>query len=454
MQTYMKKNYTGEHYREEVKSTRFSPKLRRQLAIVSALIVLAVIVVVNIIRHSNGVQAVDKDQAKVISLDYVPESASFLSGEENENQYSFQYFDSENFTKYEVTLDKSGDMLSLEQSVLTHEGSKEVLVTKEDVQKQFKKDFPDADLENVALLEDDGLYDYEVRYQDGSHIGVALYSVDTANLVKNKIRKGNHVLLSIDDNDKAYDELMKNNKYMSMDEIKELALKQVPEAEIKNIDFSDGDDDKEEARYEVTLLREGVEYDLLLSAEQGDVLGLRYNKPDEVLIKEAEANKEKSEETRRNILLDARGNNDDDEEDDDIHDNKHHGQVIIIRNSGGSSSTSILNGEKATEGESTQKVKTTTRTTTKATTQAPVQTTRATTKAPTPTTRATTKAPVYITASQAIQIAARNAGISASYFDAVWDDDGYWDVEAEVGDYEYEYKISRTGSIISKEIDD
>ncbi|MBQ9625353.1 MAG: PepSY domain-containing protein [Clostridia bacterium] len=58
-----------------------------------------------------------------------------------------------------------------------------------------------------------------------------------------------------------------------------------------------------------------------------------------------------------------------------------------------------------------------------------------------------------ISAAQARNIAVQNAGVSGAYdFDIDWEN-GCWDVEFKANGYEYDYKISATGSVLNKKVE-
>lgn len=292
--------------------------LRRKIAIATAILLALAIAVVGLYLNSDRVKAISQEEAKKIAATYVPDSASYLAGETDDDGYEFKWFDTETGSKYEVELRGDGPVRRVESQRIGYRAAKAVSVTKETVREQFGVDFPEAVLDELVLDQADGGYEYYLRFTQGNFTGFAVYDADRGTLAKYKMKADSKILLTLDQHDVDYESVIEAKGYMNVASIEALARQQVYGAVITGLDL---DEDDEQAVYEITLLKDGVEYELLLDAKTGDMVSVSrrsyaFSAYDELLLDDADTAATSGDPAAGETLTSTPFDSDDDDDDD------------------------------------------------------------------------------------------------------------------------------------------
>ncbi len=266
----MKRN-SNTYYEAPVR--RQHPVLRHKgrIAIVVALFIALGLILGLILAQGNRAKAVSQEDAKAIAADFVPDGASYLAGESNDSGFQFKWFAAEDQTKYQVELTRDGEVHKVESERLGYEPAPKVIRTKDDVARQFETDFPGSTIEAIELLQREEGFEYEVSFTADGLVSFAVYDAGNAQLVRHKMKAGSQILISLNRQNDAYEAEIAAKGLKDIKSIEALALQQVPGAEIKGMDL---EETAEQILYEVSLLKDNLEYLLILDAHNGDMISL------------------------------------------------------------------------------------------------------------------------------------------------------------------------------------
>lgn len=395
--------------------------LSQKIIIGAAIIVLLAIAFIVIMINSSSSKALTQDESLVIAQEYVPDSASYLTGISDDSGYEFNWFDSESQSKFVVKMNTEGEVESVVSEVLDRETADEIVLNEDDITRVFNLDFPDANIEEIGIVTyDDSTYEYEVIFKMSPFSGVATYHVQSGKLTSQNLNSTSEIVLSLGSgsDDDALNQEIAQRGLLKVSEARELAMNHIVGGNLEGMSLDESGD---QATYNVKISKDDSIYNIVLNAESGDIIRM-----------------EKTEDPYLGIVPD----------------------------------------ESTTEESTTASEATTTQTTT-TTTQAPTTTT--TTQAPTTsttsrssnivaeveerpdnipakTTAATTAG--RLTSEQALAKALAHVGVNrSSVYDLeteLDDDDGVqlWEIEFKAGNYEYEFDINAwSGAIIDWESD-
>lgn len=395
--------------------------LSQKIIIGAAIIVLLAIAFIVIMINSSSSKALTQDESLVIAQEYVPDSASYLTGISDDSGYEFNWFDSESQSKFVVKMNTEGEVESVVSEVLDRETADEIVLNEDDITRVFNLDFPDANIEEIGIVTyDDSTYEYEVIFKMSPFSGVATYHVQSGKLTSQNLNSTSEIVLSLGSgsDDDALNQEIAQRGLLKVSEARELAMNHIVGGNLEGMSLDESGD---QATYNVKISKDDSIYNIVLNAESGDIIRM-----------------EKTEDPYLGIVPD----------------------------------------ESTTEESTTASEATTTQTTT-TTTQAPTTTT--TTQAPTTsttsrssnivaeveerpdnipakTTAATTAG--RLTSEQALAKALAHVGVNRSSVynleTELDDDDGVqlWEIEFKAGNYEYEFDINAwSGAIIDWESD-
>lgn len=418
-----------------------------------------------------------KEEALEIALDHAGLNSFEVEEMERDNDDSRPVIEIEfrsGSMEYEYTIDAyTGQILEFEterrrdvtpRSTSTTAASDEDLITKEEalaiaLEAAELSEEDIRDLEN-EFEKEDGVPSYEIEFNtvdseyefdiDAKTGEILEFEKDLEDMLKS----GNSIVKT-----EPQDNRLSKEEALA----KALAQAEVEEDSIRDLEY-DLDEDDNRLHYDIEFASGLFEYEYDVDAYTGDIITSEKDRDDDYIKSEREKAiaKAKADAKAKRIEEEAQASK------------TTVAQTTTTTTQAPTTTTTTAKPTTTTTAKPTTQA-TTAKPTTQATTAKPstqATTARPTTQATTakPTTKATTARPTTakptsdrISKEQAINIALKHAGVnrsSARFDDVELDsDDGYliWEIEFEVGNYEYEYDINaRNGSIIEweREYDD
>lgn len=412
--------------------------LSQKIIIGAAIIVLLAIAFIVIMINSSSSKALTQDESLVIAQEYVPDSASYLTGISDDSGYEFNWFDSESQSKFVVKMNTEGEVESVVSEVLDRETADEIVLNEDDITRVFNLDFPDANIEEIGIVTyDDSTYEYEVIFKMSPFSGVATYHVQSGKLTSQNLNSTSEIVLSLGSgsDDDALNQEIAQRGLLKVSEARELAMNHIVGGNLEGMSLDESGD---QATYNVKISKDDSIYNIVLNAESGDIIRM-----------------EKTEDPYLGIVPDE--------------------STTEESTTASEATTTETTTTEATETTGTSSTTQTTTTTTQApttttTTQAPTTSTTSRSSnivaeveerpdnIPAKTTAATTAG--RLTSEQALAKALAHVGVNrSSVYDLeteLDDDDGVqlWEIEFKAGNYEYEFDINAwSGAIIDWESD-
>lgn len=111
---------------------------------------------------------INADEALAIAKKEVPSGASHVSttmeAVKYNPHYDVRFYDSTSHTEYEVEVLQNGAIKEFSMDAKAAFGSSKVVLSVSDVQALVQKDYPAAVFQKIDLDNDNGLYEYEVKF--------------------------------------------------------------------------------------------------------------------------------------------------------------------------------------------------------------------------------------------------------------------------------------------------
>lgn len=215
---------------------------------------------------SSASSAFTVDDAKAAAAPYLPSGSTFLRSETDDREYELKYYSESLKELYELEVSRiTRKVTKLESQKTDHRGSTDIKLSQADIEKLVDDQYDTYHSLSIELARDDGYYIYEVSLiSDDQKIELEIHPV-TGEILEREIH---YYYISPDT-------LTQNTSVISCEKARTLALKQVPDALITDIEL-----DKEDGVlvYEIELYKDGYEYDLLLNAVTGEKLFLESHK--------------------------------------------------------------------------------------------------------------------------------------------------------------------------------
>lgn len=205
------------------------------------------------------------EKAKEIANQNVPTNSVCLHTEEDAYNYEFEFYNDEKKEEYKIEIGKdSGDIIYYKINLYDDIGSSKVKISDSDIKEIVLKEIPAAEIFSIKL-DDDVLKKYKVKFQVESYYGKFEINPETGIILERKFELKN-----------KYNDIYKNNynieSYISIDKIKEIVLKEIPNGTIIDIDNENYDSIPS---YEIEVNKDGNKYRLVLNALTGEKIYLK-----------------------------------------------------------------------------------------------------------------------------------------------------------------------------------
>lgn len=222
----------------------------------------AIIIIVAVIVSTSFSSAMNLDEAKEIAQKYVPETAKFLSSEEEDRYFEVAFYDETNKEHFEVEVIKETKEVKKVESQLSNDGgSKTIVLTEEDAKEAVKNRFADITSVDAILTKDNGLFEYEVSFKGDNFYGDADVNAESGVILDSVVKYGTVVTIPADSS--------KKTELLSYEEAKEAVIKEAGGGTVRDMDL---DKENGEYFYEVELHIDGMERDYIVNAKTGEVM--------------------------------------------------------------------------------------------------------------------------------------------------------------------------------------
>lgn len=242
-------------------------------------IVIAVLVAAVVVGTSLGgraiVSAASREEAKKAALASVPADVTLVEQEEDDGKYEFTFRTADGTAEYEVEVGKtSGTVKEVHMSLRNDRGAETATLTEEEAAQAVQSTWTGAVITSIRLVQDDGRYLYEVRFEADACYGSAEVHAGTGVIVESDVKPGAPIVVPNTAPDSGVEET-EAAAYLTSDQIRELALAKVPEGKIREVDF-----EREDGRYiyEVDIYQDGTKYELTYDATTGEELSCKTEK--------------------------------------------------------------------------------------------------------------------------------------------------------------------------------
>lgn len=133
-------------------------------------IVTAALATLAISATAFAASLISADEARAIAQKEVPaNSTHIVTKAENAKfrpYYEVKFYDNATHTEYEIeVLQANGAIKEFSMDNKTQIGSAKIVLSANDVQSIVAKEYPNARIYNLELDNDDGFYEYEVKFQ-------------------------------------------------------------------------------------------------------------------------------------------------------------------------------------------------------------------------------------------------------------------------------------------------
>lgn len=202
------------------------------------------------------------EDAKAAAESCLPSGSTFLRSETDDREYDLKYYNESLKELYELEVNRlTGKVTKLESQKTDHRGGTEIKLSQTDIEDLISKQYDNYQSLSTKLDRDDGYYIYEVSLISGDQKIELEIHPGTGEILEREIHY----------NYTAPETLSQNTSVISYEKAGTLALKQVPDATITDIEL-----EKENGVlvYEIELYKDGHEYDLILNAATGEKLFL------------------------------------------------------------------------------------------------------------------------------------------------------------------------------------
>ncbi len=229
-----------------------------------AAVIVAVIVIAAIVISTSFTQALTLDEAKEIAKGYVPQTAAFVTSEEEQNKFEVMFRDDSKGESFEVEVSKDTKKVKKVESQLDNDmGSEKVELKEADIEEIIKEKFTGVTSVSVTLKKDNGLYEYQADFKSNDFYGDADVHPVSGAILESTVKYGTAVTIPTDDKDSS-----QTGEFLSYTEVEKAVIEAAGGGFVKDIDL-----DKKNGNYyyEVELIKDGIEYDYIVDAKTGKV---------------------------------------------------------------------------------------------------------------------------------------------------------------------------------------
>lgn len=229
------------------------------------LIVMAILILGSLSITTLQATTVSKEQAVKKATQSVPKESKLVIVVEKGNGYEVKFYNESKSETYEVEISNDGQNIKeFKSEKIGVQGSNNVVLNEADIKKRVLKEYSNAKIISIQLNNDDGVKEYQVKLSQDNMIGEIEVNPQTGTIFKRDFEQiANQKVSSI--------EIAKNDKFISVEKAKEIALNKIPDALITEIklDFELG-----KYIYEIEAYKNGYEYEIKLDAKTGKGLSL------------------------------------------------------------------------------------------------------------------------------------------------------------------------------------
>ncbi|MGN0658112.1 MAG: PepSY domain-containing protein [Emergencia sp.] len=235
--------------------------LNKKTGIIAAIAV--VIIIAAVVVSTSFSQAMTLDEAKEIASRYVPETAKFVTSEEEENKFEVMFHDDSAGEGFEVEVHKDTKKVKKVESQLDNDlGGETVKLTEDEVKDIIKKRFEGVTSVSVTLNKDNGLYEYEAAFKANDFYGDADVHPESGVILESTVKYGTAVTIPTDTTEASGDSIL------TYEEAEDAAIKAAGGGFVKDIDL---EKTKDSYYYEIELIKDNMEYDYIVDAYTGKV---------------------------------------------------------------------------------------------------------------------------------------------------------------------------------------
>lgn len=194
-------------------------------------------------------------QAEALAKQQVPATSILTSTGEDDTHYEFVYEDKVTNTKYKVDITKNPlSLRKVESKIQSSKGSRAVVLKEEEIHTAVGQMYQDAKINDVYVQKDNGLFEYLAVFEmdDDNRLYRVHLNPETGRVVGMGVKYGSG-----------------NPAHIRMAKAMEAALASVQGGKVVDVEYEDDDGQQ---YYEVEVLFNGQEYDVIVNAETGAVV--------------------------------------------------------------------------------------------------------------------------------------------------------------------------------------
>lgn len=197
-------------------------------------------------------------EARAAAQAAVPEGSVWVNTEDDDGRFEVRLYNDVKQEKYEVKVSRAtGKVVSFDSERSDSRGGSQVALTEEQAKAIVTAEFPGAQILSCTLEKDDGLFEYHIEFTAESVYGEMDIHPQTGVVLERDLHVGTRPTPT------DISTLITAKRAM------ELAQARVPSAIVTDVDL-----EREDGAwfYEVEMVKNGVEYNVILDAMDGKVL--------------------------------------------------------------------------------------------------------------------------------------------------------------------------------------
>lgn len=204
---------------------------------------------------------VTHESAKKTAAKYLPGDAVCYQTETELGYYELKFVSENRQEKYEVQISKdTGKLFDFESKLLQSAGGSQATLSASAAEKKVTNEIENVSTVSAVLDRDDGLLEYDVSFTASGCYGTYTIHPSTGAVLERDITIGTLTPVSVPSGEITYEKAM------------QLAKKHLPGGVVTDLDMEWHGD---ALYYEIEMVKDGVEYDLLLNGRTGEVISMQ-----------------------------------------------------------------------------------------------------------------------------------------------------------------------------------
>lgn len=201
------------------------------------------------------------EKVKEIAQKNVPAGSICYYSKEDTYKYEFKFYNDDKMEEYKIEIEKtSQSIVSYKVELYDDIGSSRVNLNETKIKEIVLKEIPKAEILSVELDKDDLLKKYKVKFKVDSYYGKFEVNPETGVILEKEYKLNNE-----------YEYNYNSNNYITIYKVKEIALKEVTNGTITDIDIEYYNT---KSVYEVEIKSNNNKYELVLDALTGEKISL------------------------------------------------------------------------------------------------------------------------------------------------------------------------------------